>query len=152
MCTLNLHNMSSILVRMGEKEIRKNASKLRGLPGSVSGKEPTVQFRRPKRCGFDPWIGKIPWRRATHSSILAWRIPWTEEAGRLPSMGSKRVGHNWSDLAQTQSKKEEVRKSRINETETRQKQRMLMKPKVGSLKRSMGEKKRRYRKPWHSSG
>ena len=43
--------------------------------------------------------------------------------------------------------KEEVRKSRINETETRQKQRMLMKPKVGSLKRSMGEKKRRYRKP-----
>ena len=31
---------------------------------------------------------------ATHSSILAWRIPWTEELGRLQSMGSKRVGHN----------------------------------------------------------
>ena len=31
---------------------------------------------------------------ATHSSILAWRIPWTEEAGRLQSMGSQRVGHN----------------------------------------------------------
>ena len=30
---------------------------------------------------------------ATHSSILAWRIPWTEEPGRLPSMGSQ-VGHN----------------------------------------------------------
>ena len=36
---------------------------------------------------------------ATHSSIIAWRIPWTEEPGGLPSMGSHRVGHNWSDLA-----------------------------------------------------
>ena len=32
---------------------------------------------------------------ATHSSTLAWRIPWTEEPGRLQSMGSQRVGHNW---------------------------------------------------------
>ena len=31
---------------------------------------------------------------ATHSSTLAWRIPWREEPGRLQSMGSKRVGHN----------------------------------------------------------
>ena len=31
---------------------------------------------------------------ATHSSILAWRIPWTEELGRLQSMGSQRVGHD----------------------------------------------------------
>ena len=31
---------------------------------------------------------------ATHSSILAWRIPWTEEPGGLRSMGSQRVGHN----------------------------------------------------------
>ena len=36
---------------------------------------------------------------ATHSSTLAWKIPWTEELGRLQSMGSHRVGHNWSDLA-----------------------------------------------------
>ena len=32
---------------------------------------------------------------ATHSSILAWRIPWTEEPGRLQSMGSQRVGRDW---------------------------------------------------------
>ena len=38
---------------------------------------------------------------ATHSSILAWRIPWTEEPGRLQSMGSQRVRHDWSDLAHT---------------------------------------------------
>ena len=36
---------------------------------------------------------------ATHSSVLAWIIPGTGEPGGLPSMGSHRVGHNWSDLA-----------------------------------------------------
>ena len=36
---------------------------------------------------------------ATHSSVLAWRIPGTEEPGRRPSMGSHRVGHDWSDSA-----------------------------------------------------
>ena len=36
---------------------------------------------------------------ATHSSILAWRIPWMEEPGGLRSMGSQRVGHNSGDLA-----------------------------------------------------
>ena len=36
---------------------------------------------------------------AAHSSVLAWRIPGTGEAGGLPSMGSHRVGHNWSNLA-----------------------------------------------------
>ena len=36
---------------------------------------------------------------ATHSSVLAWRIPGTVEPGGLPSVGSHRVGHDWSDLA-----------------------------------------------------
>ena len=36
---------------------------------------------------------------ATHSSVLAWRIPGKGEPGELPSMGSHRVGHDWSDLA-----------------------------------------------------
>ena len=38
---------------------------------------------------------------ATHSSILAWRIPWTEEPGRLQSLESQRVRHDWSDSART---------------------------------------------------
>ena len=38
---------------------------------------------------------------ATHSSVLAWRIPGTGEPGGRPSMGSHRVGHDWSDLAAT---------------------------------------------------
>ena len=36
---------------------------------------------------------------ATHPSVLAWRIPGTGEPGGLPSMGSHRVEHDWSDLA-----------------------------------------------------
>ena len=36
---------------------------------------------------------------ATHSSVLAWRIPGTGKPGGLPSMGLHRVGHDWSDLA-----------------------------------------------------
>ena len=39
---------------------------------------------------------------ATHSSILAWRIPWTEEPGGLQSIGSQRVGHDWSTKHVTQ--------------------------------------------------
>ena len=42
---------------------------------------------------------------ATHSSILAWRIPWTEVPGRLQSMGSQRVGH---DLATKQQQQQQI--------------------------------------------
>ena len=72
-------------------------------------------------CLENPMGGGIPWGReesdsterlhfylslsctgegnATHSSVLAWRIPGTREPDGLPSMGSHRVGHDWSDLA-----------------------------------------------------
>ena len=55
---------------------------------------PTMQETR--RHGFDPWIRKIPWRKkmATHSSIIAWEVPWTEKTSRLQSMGLQRVRHN----------------------------------------------------------
>ena len=36
----------------------------KGFPGGTRGKEPAYQCRRRKRCGFDPWVGKIPWKRA----------------------------------------------------------------------------------------
>ena len=43
------------------------------------------------------WVWKNPWRRGwpIHSSLLAWKIPMTEKPGRLQSMGSQRVGHDW---------------------------------------------------------
>ena len=40
------------------------------------------------------WEDPVEKEMVTHSSILAWKIPWTEEPGRLQSMGSQRVGHN----------------------------------------------------------
>ena len=39
---------------------------------------------------------------ATHSSIIAWRIPWTEDSGGLQSIALQRVGHDWSDLVHGQ--------------------------------------------------
>ena len=45
------------------------------------------------------WIRCLEKEMATHSSVLAWRIPGTGEPGGLPSMGSHRVGYDWSDLA-----------------------------------------------------
>ena len=40
------------------------------------------------------WEEPLVEEMATHSSVLAWKIPWTEEPGRLQSMGSKKVGHD----------------------------------------------------------
>ena len=42
------------------------------------------------------WEDSLEKEMATHSSTLAWRIPWREEPGRLQSMGSQRVGHDWA--------------------------------------------------------
>ena len=53
-----------------------------------------LQCRRP---GFDPWVGKMPWRRAQQPTpvFLPGDSPWTEEPGGLQSMASQRVGHDW---------------------------------------------------------
>ena len=69
------------------------------IPGGASGKESVCQCRRHKRHGLDPWVGKISWRRTwqTHSSILAWRIPWREEPGGLQSIDSQGVRHDRSN-------------------------------------------------------
>ena len=45
--------------------------------------------------GLDP-TSKLEKPMAPHSSTLAWKIPWTEEPGRLKTMGSRRVGHDWA--------------------------------------------------------
>jgi len=77
------------------------------LPGkshgwrSLVGCSPWVARNRTRLSDFTftfhfPAVEK---EMATHSSVLAWRIPGTGEPGGLPSMGSPRVGHDWSDLA-----------------------------------------------------
>ena len=55
-------------------------------------KLPAMQETQVWSLGREDFLGE---GMATHSNILAWRIPWTEEPGRLQSMGSQRVGHNW---------------------------------------------------------
>ena len=58
-------------------------------------KESACQGKSQRRRWFNPWVRKIPQRRemATHSSILAWKIPWTKEPG-LHSIRSRRVRHD----------------------------------------------------------
>ena len=64
------------------------------FPGGLDGKESVCNAGD---LGWIPGLGRFPegvGGTATHSSIPAWRIPWTEEPGRLQSKGSQRVGHD----------------------------------------------------------
>ena len=81
------------VVRRNETELLKAT----GFPGGASGREPVCQGRRPKRLRFNPWVGKIPWRRAWQPTPVfspGESIPWTEEPSRLQSIGSQIVGHD----------------------------------------------------------
>ena len=63
-----------------------------GFPGSSGS---GASAHNAEDLGSIPGLGRSPGEEmATHSSILAWKIPWTEEPGRLQSMGSLRVGHD----------------------------------------------------------
>ena len=63
-----------------------------GFPGGADGKESTCNAGDP---GLIPqWGGSLEKEMATHSSILAWKIPWTEEPGRPRSMVLQRVRHD----------------------------------------------------------
>jgi len=59
-----------------------------------------VQMAKNPPAIWRTWVRSLAWDdplevgMATHSSILAWRIPWTEEPGGLPSMGAQRVRHD----------------------------------------------------------
>ena len=77
------------------------------LPGKSHGQRSLVgcspwgrkSWTRPSNFTFTFHFHALEKEMATHSSVLAWRIPGTGEPGRLPSMGLHRVGHDWSDLA-----------------------------------------------------
>ena len=70
-------------------------------PDGASGKEPTCQCRRHERYGFDPWVGKMPWRRKWQPIpvFLPGESHGQKSCG-LQSIGSQRVRHDWGDLAQ----------------------------------------------------
>ena len=74
------------------------------LPWLGARSQASLVAQRLKRLPgmWETWVWSLGWKdplekeMATHSSILAWRIPWMEELGGLQSMGSQRVGHNWA--------------------------------------------------------
>ena len=80
-----------------KREMKRADSESLYLCCSVAGK--VYQCFRKKRVRSLGWEDPLEEDTATHSSILAWRIPGTKETGRLQSIGSQRVRHNWSNLA-----------------------------------------------------
>ena len=75
------------------------------LPGKSHGQRSLIGYNPWGRWGLDTTerlhfhFHALEKEMATHSSVLAWRIPGMGEPGGLPSMGSHRVGHDWCDLA-----------------------------------------------------
>ena len=99
------------LQSMGSQRIRHNWVTWHPTPVLLPGKS----HGRRSLVGCSPWgrtrlsdfsfifhFHALEKEMATHSSVLAWRIPETGEPGGLPSMGSHRVGQDWSDLQQQQ--------------------------------------------------
>ena len=68
-----------------------------GFPGGTSSKESTCQCRRRKRCGFNSWVGKIPWRRAGQPTPVF--LPG-ESHGQRSLVGYCSWGHKKSDMTQ----------------------------------------------------
>ena len=75
------------------------ASATKGFLASSDGKESSCNVGDVRDLDSIPGSGGSSGEGNGYSNILAWRIPWTEELGGLQSMGSKRVGHDWNDLA-----------------------------------------------------
>ena len=66
-----------------------------GFPAGAVVKNPPANAGDSRDVGSVPGLGRSPEKEiATHSSIFAWKIPWTEDPGRLWSMGLQRVGHD----------------------------------------------------------
>ena len=91
------------LENKGAKNIylQKNQKTCTGIfIGALSTASLVAQMAKNPPAMRETWVQSLGWEdplekgTATHSSILAWRIPWTEEPGRLQSMGSQRVGHD----------------------------------------------------------
>ena len=68
-----------------------------GFPGGSSGKDSACQCRRQKRCSFDPWVRKIPWRRAWQTATVFSPVKSHEQ--KTPA-GYSSWGHKESDMAE----------------------------------------------------
>ena len=92
-----VYSVSSFLDRKMEMKINPNSKMVGGFPGGSVVKKPPASAGD---SGSIPrWEDSLEKQMETHSNILAWEIPWTEEPKRLQSMGPQRVRH---DLATKQ--------------------------------------------------
>ena len=80
---------------------RRVRPKWENFPGGASDKEPVCQCWRHQRLRLDPWVGKIPWRRAWQQPALVFLPGESHGQRNLQSMGSWSVRHDWSNLACT---------------------------------------------------
>ena len=77
------------IVKSSEVDIKVHVSSVAQMVKRLS----TMQETRVRSLGWEDPLEK---EMATHSSTIAWKIPWTEEPGRLQSMGSQKVRHDWA--------------------------------------------------------
>ena len=102
------------LPSMGSHRVRHNWSDLAAAASLVAQSVknlPAVQETRVQSVGWEDPLEKAT---AIHSSILAWKISWTEEPGGLQSMGSQRVGHDWATNTNTSYYARQSKESRLN--------------------------------------
>ena len=101
--TVFKHKFSVLNFLMCVIRVRKDAIHitLMGFPSLASFpsfgrvvKNPPAKVGDTRDNDSNPWVRKIPWRRKWQPTPVAWRIPWTEEPGGLPFLGSERVVHS----------------------------------------------------------
>ena len=94
---IQIFKLRCIIIKLSSGKERLLKAAHLGSPGGAGGKELACQCRK-----HEMWDWSLGQESPhTHSSILVWRIPWTEEPGGLWSIESQRIGHDWSNLACT---------------------------------------------------
>ena len=78
-----------------------------GFPGGASGKEPACQYKKPKKYGFSPWVGKKPWRKAWQPTPVF--LPGESHGQRSPTLGLQSVG-----VAKSQTQLEQLTRAPIH--------------------------------------
>ena len=88
-----IYGVSQSQTRLKRLSSSSSSKVTKGFPDGSNGKEPAMQETQVQSLGQD-----VPMEKgmASHSNIIAWRIPWTEDAGGPPPTGSKRVRHYWA--------------------------------------------------------
>ena len=93
--SFNMDELEDVMVNENKTRTNVYDSTHMGIRASL-----VAQMVKNLPAMWETWVRPLSWEdplkkgTATHSSILAWRIPWTEEPGRLQSMGSQRVRHD----------------------------------------------------------